>query len=165
MYKFMISQSETGYEIYINLISSSAGRYLSRHPHVINLIKELLVPMNLKGDHMIIERDMGRVIGNTDIVETSEKDTIYYAQPNKIKVYSRFAKNRFSQPSNILTVIVEKDADGNYEVIDTWIGPSSPPFPGDDKETENSKLYWHNHALVHDAQAIQSKTITKYCPY
>jgi hypothetical protein len=108
---------------------------------------------------------MGRVIGNTDIIETNDKDTIYYAQPTKLKAFSRFAKNRYPQPSHILTIIVDQDAEGNYEVSDTWIGPSSPPFPGGDNETSGSKSYWETHALVQDAQMIQSKTITKLCPY
>lgn len=165
MYKYLLAESNSGHEIYINLISSSAGQYLSRRPYVINLIKEVLIPMKLRGSRIAIERDMGRVIGNTDIIETSDKDTIYYAQPNKMKVYSRFAKNRYPQPSHVLTIIVEQDNDGNYEVRDTWIGPSSPPFPGDVNETDKSKDYWQTHALVQDAQTIQSKTITKDCPY
>lgn len=121
--------------------------------------------MKLKGPRLTIEHDMGRVIGNTDIVETTEKDTVFYAQPNKRDFFYRYAKNRFPSPSRKLTIIVEKDADGNYEVTDTWIGPSSPPFPGDEKATAKSKPYWQTHALVQDAHAVQSKTITKICPY
>jgi len=165
MYKYLIGQTANGNEVFINLISSSAGQYLSRRPYVLNLVKEVLTSKTIKGPRIVIEHDMGRVIGKSDIVETSENDTIYYAQPNKAKVFSRFAKNRYSQPSNLLTIIVERDETGNYDVIDTWIGPSSPPFPGDENESTNSKMYWETHALVHDAQSIQTKTITKTCPY
>src|SRR5438270_126214 len=165
MYRYVIVQSPKGYEVYINLISSSAGHYLSRRPYVINLIKEVLGTMKLRGDHVEIEHDMGRNIGNTDIIETSEKDTIYYAQPNKTTVYSRYAKNRYPLPSKTLTIILARDKAGDYEVCDTWIGPCSPPFPGHEKETANSKPYWQTHALVQDAQPIQSKSITKLCPY
>jgi hypothetical protein len=165
MYKFMLARSNDKYEVYINLISSSAGHYLSRRPYVINLIKEVLTPIKLSGARVVIERDMGRNIGNTDIVTTSTSDTIYYAQPVKAEIFSRFAKNKYPQPSNTLTIIVEQDSEGNYEVSDTWIGPFIPPFPGDDNETADSKSYWETHALAHDAQPIQSKTITKTCPY
>jgi hypothetical protein len=165
MYRYVIKESSSGYEIYVNLIASSAGQYLSRQPHIINLIKEVLVPMKLSTTQMAIERDMGRVIGNTDIVETTEKDTVFYAQPNKKDVFSRYAKNRFPSPSRKLTIILEQDLDGNYEVSDTWIGPCSPPFPGDKKATAKSKPYWQTHALVQDAHSVQSKTITKICPY
>lgn len=165
MYKFMIDATNDAYDIYINLISSPAGHYLSRRPYIIGLIKELFSSKELSGKRIIIEQDMGREIGRTDIVPTSEKDTIYYAQPIKSDVFSRFAKNRFPQVSSILTVVAIQDNDGNYEVSDTWIGANHPAFPGDNFATKESKTFWQSHALVQDALAIQSKTITKTCPY
>jgi hypothetical protein len=161
----MISEDPNSYDVYVNLIASSAGQYLSRHPYVIRLIKEVLGPMKLANSRITIERNMGRVIGNTDIIETTGKDIIFYAQPNKKKVFSRYAKNRYPSPSRKLTILLEQDEDGNYEIYDTWIGPCSPPFPGDENETTKSKTYWETHALAQDAQVIQSKTITKICPY
>ncbi len=165
MYRYVISDTPGSYEVYVNLITSSAGHYLSRQPYVLGLIKEVLDSVKLKDSNVTIERDMGRVIGNTDIIETTEKDTIYYAKANKKLVFSKFAKNRFPAPSQQLTICLVKDLDGNYDVLDTWIGPSTPPFPGDVNETSGSKLYWDTHALVQDAQSVQSKTITKECPY
>jgi hypothetical protein len=165
MYRYVIKQSPRGYEIYINLITSPAGAYLSRRPYVINLIKEVLAAKNLSKPHTAIEHDMGRNIGTTDIIETSEKDIIYYAQQYKTSVYSRYAKNRYPSPSHVLSIIIERDDDGNYEVCDTWIGPCSPPFPGDSHEAADSKAYWETHALAQDLQTVQSKTITRLCPY
>jgi hypothetical protein len=165
MYKYAVSQSPSGYEVYVNLITSSAGQYLSRQPYVINLIQEVLAPITLSGPTVLIERDMGRTIGNTDIVETTEKDTIYYAQPSHKTVFSRYAKNRHPSPSQKLTIRLTQDADGNYEINDTWIGPNVPPFPGDQEATDTSRPYWENHALVNNSQVIQLKTVTKTCPY
>lgn len=161
----MLDETNDEYDIYINLISSSAGNYLSRRPYVIAIIKELLSAKVLRGERIVIEQDMGRDIGTTDIVSTSDKDTIYYAQPLKSDVYSRFAKNRYPQVSSKLTVIVEQDTEGNYEVSDAWIGSDHPAFPGAKDETAVSKTYWQTHALVQDAQVIQSKSLTKTCPY
>jgi len=165
MHKYIIAQSTTGYEVYVDLIASPAGKYLSRQPYVINLLKEVFAVESLQGPEVTLELDMGRIIGNTDIVETTDKDTIFYAQPSKKIVFSRYAKNRHPTPSRQLTIILEKDEDGNYKIVDTWIGPSTPPFPGDSKENDTSKPYWSTHALVNDAQTVQSKTITKICPY
>ena len=165
MYKFILDNSNDDYDIYIDLISSAAGRYLSRRPYVIALIKKLIATKRLSEKRVVIEQDMGRGIGTTDIVTTSEKDTIYYAQALKTNVYLRFAKNRCPQISNILTVILERDDDGNYEVIDVWIGSNYPAFPGDKHETTASKKFWQTHALVQDSQVIQSKSLTKTCPY
>lgn len=158
-------QSSGGYEVYVNLINSSAGRYLSRQPYVMNLIKEALASQKLTKAKLVLELDMGRVIGNTDIIETTDRDTIYYAQPVKQDVFSRYAKNRHPSPSRKLTITLKQDPEGHYEVHDTWIGPNRPPFPGDKQATTASRTYWQNHALVQDAQPVQSKTITKECPY
>lgn len=165
MYKYTLTDPSTGYEVYVNMITSSAGQYLSRQPYVLNVLKEALHATNLKGSHIYIERDMGRIIGNTDIVETTDADTIYYAMPIKKKFFARFAKNRAPLPSNTISIILEKDDAGNFEVLDAWIGLYSPPFPGDERETPDSKEFWATHALVQDAKAIQSKSITKTCPY
>ncbi len=165
MNKHIITQSPEGYEVYVNLIGSDAGHYLSRQPYVINLIKEAIVSVPIKGKRMVIDHDMGRPIGNTDIVETTDKDSVFYAMPVKKSVYGRYAKNRYPSPSNNLAIIIEKDADGNYEVVNTWIGPMSPPFPGDEHATSKSVSYWSNHALVQDSAVVQSRSITKDSPY
>lgn len=132
---------------------------------MVGLIKELVTSQELTGRRIVIEQDMGRKIGTTDIVSTNGDDSIYYAQPMKTEAFSRFAKNRYPQPSTMLTVIVNQDDEGNYEVSDTWIGSYCPAFPGAKGETAESKKYWQTHALVHNAQIIQSKSITKDCPY
>lgn len=161
----MLDESNDEYDVYVNSISSSAGRYLSRRPHIYALIKALLSNRKLRGPRIVIEQNMGHDIGTADVVATTDKDTIYYALPVKSNVYSRFAKNRYPQASSVLTVILERDADGNYEVTDAWIGGNHPAFPGDTHETTESKEFWLTHALVHDAQVIQSRSLTKTCPY
>lgn len=164
MYKFT-STTNKGYDIYVNLISSPAGHYLSRRPYVIGLIAELLSKKDLHGEQIILEQDMGREIGTTDIVVTTPTDNIYYAQTIRSKVYGRFAKNRNPQGSNVLTVVADQDIDGNYEVCNVWIGTNYPAFPGDELASEDSKTFWETHALVHDAVSVQSKSVTKVCPY
>lgn len=163
MYNFSIDNPN--YDVYVNLISSPAGKYLSRRPYLISLVKELVSTTKLKGEQIVIEKDIGREIGTTDIVSTTSEDNIYYALPLKSDVYSRFAKNRYPQKSSSLTIIIMRDSEGNYEVEDTWIGTNHPAFPGGKMATTASKKFWQTHALVQDAQLIQSKSITKDCPY
>ena len=165
MYKYLIQPIAHDREVYVDLIASPAGQYISRQPYVLGLVKEIVDSLRFDSPIVTVEKDMGRVIGNTDIVDTTEKDTIYYAKAYKKSVFSRFAKNRYPAPSSILTAVFKRDTDKNYELTDTWIGPDCPPFPGDDEATTGSKLYWEKHALIHNAQIIQSKTITKVCPY
>lgn len=161
----MLDETNADYDIYVNSIESPAGQYLSRRPYVYGLIRELLANRKLRGSRVVIEKNMGRNIGTTDIVATTDKDNIYYAQALRSDVYTRFAKNRYPQVSDTLTVILERDSDGNYEVTNIWIGSSHPAFPGDEHATKESFDYWKTHAYVQDAQIIQSKTLTKVCPY
>lgn len=161
----MLDESNGDYDVYVNLISSPAGIYLSRRPYIVGILKEILAKKKLRGKRIVIEQDMGRGIGTTDVVSTSDQDTIYYAQAFKTDVYSRFAKNRLPQVSNTLTVIAEQDEDGNYEISDTWVGPNRPAFPGDSHESGDSRVFWESHALVHNAVSIQTKSVTKKCPY
>jgi hypothetical protein len=165
MQKLILGETSEGNNIYVNLIWSPAGQYLNRHPHLFAVIEEMLSMKALSGKSITIEQDMGRNIGTSDIVTITDDDTIYYAQGVKSDIFSTFVRNRAPQASAILTVIAMQDADGNYEVRDTWIGANHPPFPGEDHATATSKIYWQTHALVRDAHAIQSKTITKVCPY
>ncbi|MCW1907710.1 MAG: hypothetical protein KIH63_000015 [Candidatus Saccharibacteria bacterium] len=165
MQKFVLIEDQGGKEIYIDLISSQAGHYLSRRPHIASLLRELLNQKKLSGARVVLEQDMGRGIGTTDIVTTSDKDSIYYAKPVKSEIYIRFVKNRGPQPSNTLTVIAELDDDGNYEISNAWIGPKCPAFPGEEQESADSKAYWQSHALAHDTHVVQSRSITKDCPY
>jgi hypothetical protein len=129
------------------------------------LIKEVVDAMRPRGAEMVLEHDLGRTIGHTDIVTTDDADSVFYAQPIKNVVFSRFVKNRAMPPSQKLTIILRQDDIGNYEITNTWIGPSCPPFPGDELATDTSIEYWQTHALVADSQAIQAKSITKVCPY
>lgn len=161
----MLDETNDAYDIYVDPITSSAGQYLSRRPYVYGLIREVLAKRELLGERVIIEQNMGRNIGTTDIVSTTDDDTIYYARALKSKVYSRFAKNRYPQASKTLTVVIQRDTDGNYEISDTWIGGNHPAFPGDELATPDSESYWKTHALVQDAHVIQSKTLTRTCPY
>ncbi len=166
MYHHIISKSgENKYDVYVNLIASPAGSYINRFPYIINLAKELLAATKLKGDYVAFDKDMGRIIGTTNIIDTTDKDSVYYAQSHKRKIYMPYAKNRQPVESNKLSVILKRDENGNYELSDIWIGPCSPPFPGEDKEASNSKDYWQSHALIQDTKFIKTNTITKTCPY
>ena len=165
MYKYDLTQSGNGCEVYINLISSSAGLTIKRQPHLLQLVKEVVAKKKLSGPRVLVEQEMGRVIGNSDVVVTTEKDTVFYAQPHKKDVFSRYVKNRSVLPSTQLTIVLQKDEEGSYEIIDTWVGANIPPFPGDSNEADDSRSYWETHALVVDTQVIQPKTITKTSPY
>ena len=149
----------------MGIIRSAAGQYLSRQPHLVGLIKELLLSLSLQGDRVAITHDMGRAIGNTHIVATGEKDVVFYARPPKEPNSLRFVRNRSMESSHEISLVLQQDSDGNYEVTDIWVGPLYPPFPDAENANAESIHYWQTHAFTAGSEPIDAQTITKICPY
>lgn len=156
---------DNGTEVYVDLTRSLAAKRISRQPHLLGLIKETLRSVTLKGEQPQLQKDLGRVIGQTDIVERSEKDIVFYAQRPHSTTFTPFVKNHPAAQTSSLTMLLQRDEKGNYQLVDTWMGGLRPPFPGESNETEQSKAYWMKHAIVMDGQPIKTSSITKVCPY
>lgn len=163
--KHPIVQAKNGATVYINLIGSQASASIAQHPYLVGLVKELLQQTNVKGPQMYFDRDMGRPVGSANVVETSDKDTILYAQALHGELYKRFVKNGQPLSTQHISVVLKRDEDGEYELVDTWVGPLRPPNPGTDDATEASREYWDTHAFVLDREPIKLRTLTKTCPY
>lgn len=166
MQKHILLESPDGYEVYVDLINSRAGKYISSQPYVATLIKEILSKKKLpKKKDIILEHDLGRAIGNCYTVVTSEKDTIFYALPVKKTTMQRFVRHRQPEQTTHLTILVSHDDEGNFEVTDTWLGNYCPPFPSADLAQEESLSFWDNHAIIADMHDIQQRTITSERPF
>lgn len=165
MYTYVVGMSQNDRQVYTNIIGSVAGRYLSRQPHLIRMIKDFLESSALAGKLVTLSHDMGKVIGNTNIVATEGKDSIYYARQPKRTNMLRFVKNRSMEPSKVLTIVLQQDDEGNYELVNVWVGPSYPPFPDAADAVAESKVYWQTHALVGGTEPIDLQSVTRECPY
>ena len=163
--KHLIGQSRNGIPIHEQLIGSRAGENIARHPQLLSLAKEMFAKVTLQGAEIHLEYDMDRSIGYNFIIETSDKDTIFYARLLKDDTYTRFVKNGKPQPTSYVAVTLFQDDNKDYELSDIWIGHLRPPSPGSSGETAESKRYWSSHALILDNQPMQLKTLTKICPY
>lgn len=161
----IIATSANGKEVYAYLIQTPAAAQISRQPHLVTLIKEVVGKLNLTDSQISIEQDMGRTIGYGELLETTDKDTVFYAKQTKSGLYTRFVKNKKSKPTSFLSVVLLKDETDNYELKDVWIGKAFPPLPGDASETAQSKQYWQTHAIVYNGQPLLASTQTKDCPY
>ena len=165
MYTYVVGVSRNSRQVYASIINSAAGRSFSRQPYLVSITKAMVQTLDLTEKELRVTRDMGRTIGNTNIVETSAKDSIFYArQPKQVQTL-RFVKNRSMEPSSELSIILAEDDEGNYEVKDIWIGPSCPPFPDAPNARKNSKAYWLEHALTAGSEPIDLQSITSTCPY
>jgi hypothetical protein len=165
MIKHPITSTNAGDEVFVDLIKSPAGITISRQPHIVNLAKELLRTVNPKKRNATIEFDLGRNIGNCEIVETTDKDYIIYAKPVRQSDFRRFVRRRNPEQTSFITITLHHHSDGSYELYDAWFGRNVPGLPGSETETDASKTFWENHAIVLDGYPLQNQTITTTCPY
>jgi hypothetical protein len=163
--KHPIAHTRNGAAVYVDLVRSRAAIHIAQQPHMLGLVKELVEHMTARTVDIRMEKDMGRPIGYNAVVETSDADTILYAQLLHDDTYTRFIKNGKPDATQYLSVIMHRDDENNYELLDTWIGRLSPPRPDGENDTDSSKSYWANHAFVLDGQSVQTRTVTKVCPY
>ncbi|HSW66480.1 MAG TPA: hypothetical protein VLI54_05070 [Bacillota bacterium] len=160
-----IGRTRNGMLVYVDLINSKAGIHIAQQPYLLGLLKQALAGISAKGVSMSIEHDMGRSVGYNFVVKTTEKDTVLYARLLRDELYTRFVKNGKPLATTFISMVLERDTDKNYELRDAWIGRLTPPRPGSDQETVDSKQYWAEHAYVLDNQSLQLRTVTKTCPY
>lgn len=164
--RHLIGRTRNDVAVYVDLVDSPAAVHIADQPRLLSLVKEVLERTHAKAAQIRLEQDMGRTIGYSFVVETSDSDVIVYAQlPRDGDAYARFVKNGKPTATKYLTVIMQRAEDGSYELRDTWVGRLSPPRPGSDSETTESKSFWANHAYVLDRQPMRLRTLTKVCPY
>lgn len=164
IHKHVVAQSENGKEVYAYLIQPPLSHQLSRNPHLITLIKEVIKGAKLEGRVITLETDMGRDIGHSDVVKVDEGDAVFYAKQIKQDVYTKFVKNHPTKPTSFLTFRLERDENDCYEIKEVWIGKSMPYLPGEMGANKKSEAYWSSHAVVYNGQPLMTGTITKELP-
>lgn len=163
--KHSIAETLSGVPVYVDLVHSPAASQISMQPYLISLAKEVLTKTAPRTIEAALEHNMGRDIGYDFVAETTSNDSIFYAQIVRTNIYTRFVKNKKALATPYLTIILRQDSKGEYELLNTWIGRLTPPQPGGHNETPESKPYWSSHACIFDRQPLQSRTITRICPY
>lgn len=163
--KHLVGKSKNGVPVYVDLIHSVAAGHIAQQPYLLGLVEEALQRTALHESEVSIEHDMKRTVGYDFVINTTDKDVVFYARLLRDTVYTRFVKNGKPTPAQHLVLILRRDDSGEYELLDTWIGRLIPPRPGSAKETSESKTYWESHAMILDSHSLQTRTLTKVCPY
>ena len=154
-----------GKKVYADLTSSHLATHFADFPELPALARELLTTQSFDEQEVYVDHDMGRTIGNSDLVETADSDEIVYAKRRNRDTYTRFVKGRDPIPTSYITVTLSRDDAGNYELTSAWIGQICPLFPDRPGATPESKPFWANHALVWGNQAIQAGSETIVSPW
>lgn len=149
-------------------IHSHTATHFSSAPHLKSAVLSVLPTLNLFDDIVGIDIDMGKIVGNSDVVETDDTDTIAYAMrtQREDQGYVPFTKSRTTQPTNYLSLYLVRKNEHTYELASAWFGRfKSPMFPQMDNATPDSIPYWSTHAFVWGSQEIIPRTERTDCPW
>lgn len=133
--------------------------HMSQHASVLPLLEEIIPNMKIAGTGFIkTSIDMGRVVGVTDCVPTTQYDEIVYAKRVGRPGKTRFVKNRKPQPSSHVAVVIKRFGN-TFKLLTSFIGQCAEKEPFDksirtDEEFMQSKHFWDNHALVWGTQEV-----------
>ena len=152
-----LAKTKNGLNVYVDLQGSHAATHLADTPGLLELVKEALLTLAPSEDDVYTEVDLGRIIGTSDLVETTKDDDVFYAKRLNRTNYTRFVRGREPVKTSIITLVFHRQNNG-YLLYSAWVGWAAPPFPQDEKETPESRGFWKSHALVWGRQAIQQNT-------
>lgn len=156
--RLFIGTTANGMKVYADTQKSHAATHLLDTPELLRLVKELIPTIIAEGDSIYRDKDMGRPVGLTDLVDTKPGDEIIYVKRLNRDNYTRFVKGRKAEQTPFVTIVLKKNANAEYELWSTWIGRATPQFPHDEYETSESRPFWRTHALVWGNQKVQSGT-------
>ena len=167
-----LATSANGIGVYFDPVGSHTATHFADTPQLKDLCKEIIEKTSLERDLIEFETDMGRTVGETDAIVNDPGDVIVYAKRKNRDEFTPFNKSQGPQPSKFVTIALQKQSDGEYELLSAFISPGdtlagepSPPFPGQEHEAPNSKDYWSKHSLAWGTQEIQENTLTSTCPW
>lgn len=163
--KEYLETTKNGIEIFFDTNSSHAITHFQKNPKLRLHVQGVIKTINITENHTRADFDTGEVLGQTDLVETSETDEVVYALRVGRQTYSRFVKNMSPSPTSRLTLDIRKGEDAVYYLYTAFIGANVPSFPGGDYLPTESKTFWSQHALVWGTQEIVEGTETEICPW
>lgn len=144
-----------GQPVFLDQANTHIRYHLLETSNLLELVREAVPQIELSGDlQVVVECDMGRIVGMTNLVETTKDDEIVYAKRIGRDAYSRFAKNRYPSPCRYI-VMVFRQKNGVYFL---WTAMCGRRLPSEaySKDSEFNAP----HALAYDEKLIQLDTLS-----
>jgi hypothetical protein len=163
--KHFIANTSNGKSVHVDLIKSQAAPHIASHPHLLDLVRDLVTSTDAQGELMKLQYDVGRPIGYENVVVTTQTSPIVYGKIINDDLYSRFTRTGKPLQTSFISIVMVLDEEGTYMLTDAWIGTLKPPRPGSQHETAESREFWSNHAFLLDTQPLVRSTRTSTCPY
>jgi hypothetical protein len=136
------------------------GNHMLAHTDVLPLLPEVLEKIDTNNRTFIkMNVDLGRIVGHTICVPTTEQDEIVYARRPGRNRYSRFVKNREPIPTQTVAVLLRRIGRDTYRLVSSWIGTVACKEPTDrsivtDQERMECIAFWNRHALIWSPEEI-----------
>lgn len=156
--KTLLCVSKNGEKVWCDVENSNLRLHVIENPNLLACIKEAIEKSDLEGEKVALQTDLGRSIGLTSCVRTSDEDEIVYAKRIDREKYTRFVKNRKLVSTNHVVAILFKKPDG-YLLWSGWCGELLPQEPDGQGGTRTKRSFERTHALVFDEKIIQTDTV------
>ena len=151
--------STDGESVFLDSMNTNIDYHLLETPNLIDLVVEALPSISVMDKRQVlVERDLGRIVGTTNLVETTNKDDIIYANRIGRKSYSRFARSRDPIPCRSIIVVLRK-GDSGYSL---WTAMCAKLLPKD--AWIDGSLFNMTHAMAFDENLVQLDMVTKSRP-
>lgn len=154
-----LGNSRDDKSVYIDHDHTNVTYHLLETPDLLDLVREVLPTIKLDdGTQVVVERDMGRIVGTTNLVETTETDEIVYAKRIGRLTYSRFVKGRSPMPCRHIVVVFRKQ---KKEYV-LWTAMCGRLLPDDAYEQDS--VFRATHAMTYDESLVQLDTVATRKP-
>ena len=150
----LLCESKNGVQVYYDPLHSHATTHFQDTPQLQGLVCKAIAESVLTKEKEHYEFDFKTTVGTTDLLETTDTDTIMYAKRLNRDNYSRFVLHKQPAPESVITLVLYKNED-TYLLYSAWIGNLTPSFPGAPTATADSIPFWRKHALIWGKQQIQ----------
>lgn len=148
-----------------------AKKHMRQHAEALPYLAEALLRVDVGAEPLVIACvDLGRVIGQCHLLETTADDEVVYARRIGRAWPTRFVIGRETAPCSSLTAIIARNRyaqqASSHIIISAWIGKPAPREPQDPSIVGTDELiasidFWSKHALVWGTQEVDQTSIIR----
>lgn len=143
----LLATSKNGIPVYLNDEKTNVHVHIQENSNLLELVKGVIAQATLQdAPEIILEHDMGKIIGTTSLVETTSSDEIVYAKRKGRDKYSRFVKGRSLRETSWVVVVIRRDAE-QFTLWTAWCGRLLP-LEAYAEDAYEPGGFWASHALV-----------------